>query len=199
MTAFSTPVSVTLEMQRQAIEGSQQAIEQTIESQQRANAMLLDSIGSTEDAQQQGFDLTRSVMHSYLDAFEASVPGTDEAVAEIRQTVDEQFDQLEANHTEAFETVEAELESGVDASNDVLAEQLEVLTEQLDLLAEAHADVEGQTLEAVEGAEAQFEDLQKQLDEQGEEISEQVQAQFEQFQRQLEQLQAQVDQPASNA
>lgn len=190
---FTTPVSTVFQMQRSAIEQSQQAVESGVEFQKRLNAAALDGVEATEEAQRSTVELTENAVHSYLDVLEATVPGAASVTGQVRETVDGQYDSLYQAHEEAFDVTEGEFAKGVDAYDELVVDYLAALNDQIEALLEAHEDVEAQTLEAFQQAEGQFEELQAQFEEQAEHFQEQFEAQFEQFQSQLEELQAQFD------
>lgn len=201
---FTTPVSTVFQMQRSAIEQSQQAVENGVEFQKRLNAAMLDGVEATEEAQRGTVEMTENAVHSYLDVLEATVPGAASMTGQVRETVDGQFDSLYQAHEEAFEMTEGEIAKGVDAYDEMAVDYLAAMNDQIEALLEAHEEIEGQTLEAFQQAEGQFEEMQAQFEESGEEMQaqfeeqaeyfqEQFEAQFEQFQSQLEELQAQFE------
>lgn len=201
---FTTPVSTAFEMQRSAIEQSQQAIESSVEFQKRLNAAALDGFEVTEEAQRGTVEMTENAVHSYLDVLEATVPGAGSVTGQVRENVDEGFDSLYEAHEEAFDVTEDEFAKGVAAYDELAVDYLVALNDQIETLLEAHEDVEGQTVETFQQAEGQFEEMQAQFEAQGEEMQaqfeaqterfqEQFETQFEQFQAQLEELQAQFE------
>ena len=110
------------------------------------------------------------------DAVAANVPGSDAAVQEVREAVDEGYDALLENHAEAFEAVAAEFEDNAGAFEDLSADYLEALDEQIALLVEAHEDLEAQSVEAIEQAAEGFEELQAQLEDVQQQAAEAVEA-----------------------
>jgi len=171
MVDYTTPVTTAFEAQRATIEQGQKALEQSVTFQQQLNQAMLGSLESQESAQRRGVELSQTAVHTYLDTLEASVPGVEPAVEELRNTVDEQFEFLLENHAEAFDAAEEEFGEGVDTYDEMTADTLEALDDQLSMLIEAHEDLETQSVEAVEGMADQVEDLQAQV----EEVSEQIQ------------------------
>lgn len=166
MTSYTTSITTAFDLQRSTIEQSQQALSNTVEFQKRFNDVVLDSVGTVEETQQQGLELTRTAIHNYLDAVETTVPGAADSLDldEIRATVDEQFAQLASSHAEAFDAYEAQLSEGADAYDEFTTDYLAAVNEQIDRLLEAHEDVEAQTVETLEGLEAQIEDVQAQVE-----------------------------------
>lgn len=200
MTEYTTPITTTFELQRTALKQGQRTIESGMEFQKRMNEAVLDGFDSQEAAQRRTIELTQSAMHSYLDAVEATVPGGASGVEEIRDTVDEQFATLDEGNAEAFDVVGDEFETGVEAYDQLATDYLSALEEQIDLVLEANEEVEGQTIDAIEQAQAQFERAEEQFEqaqarfeEQTEQFQEQFDRQFEQFQEQVEELQTQME------
>jgi len=170
--AYTTPVTTVFELQRAAVEQSQQAIHQSLEFQKRFNQALVDSLDSQESAQRRGVELNRTLIHSYLDAVESTVPGASAAVEDLRSSVDEQVDFLLENHAEAFDAVETEFEDGIGAYDELTDDYVGALDEQIELLVEAHEELEGQSVEAVEQMADQMEDLQDQVEDVQEQVRE---------------------------
>ncbi|MFB6202329.1 MAG: hypothetical protein ABEI98_10000 [Halorhabdus sp.] len=171
MIDYTTPVTTVFEAQRATINQSQQALEQSVNFQQQMSQAMLGSLESQESVQRRGVELSQTAIHTYLDTIESSMPGVEPAVEELRNTVDEQFEYLLENHAEAFDAIEDELGSGVDAYDEMTADSMDALDEQLSMLIEAHEELETQSVDAVEGMADQVEDLQAQV----EEVSEQIQ------------------------
>jgi len=182
MADYTTPVSTTFEMQRAAIKQSQQAMEQTMEFQQNVGQAFLDSLDSQESAQRRGVELGQQAIHSYLDTVENTVPGMAGTVDELRNAIDEQFEFLLENHAEVFENLGTELDEGMGAYDDLTADYVTAMDEQIEMVLDAHEDLEGQSLEAVEQVEEQMSQLQDQV----EQVQDQVREVQEQAQEQLE-------------
>ncbi len=170
MSEYTTPVTAAFEMQRQSIEQSRKAVEQTVEFQKTVTDAFVGSLDSQESAQRRGVELAQTAFHGYLDAVESAVPGVTPTVEEVRATVDEQYEFLLENHAEAFDNVEHELVESVDAYDDLTGDVLTAMDEQVEMLVEVHEDLEAQSVEAVEQWGDQLEELQDQV----EEVQEQV-------------------------
>jgi chromosome segregation ATPase len=164
MVDYTNPVTTTFALQRQSIRQGQQALEQTIDLQQRVGNAVIDGLDTQKSAQQQGVDLQQAALHAALDTVETTVPGSEKTVGELRETVDEQYEELLANHETAFATLVEFLSDGVDASDDLTAAYVDALDEQVALALEAHEALEAQAIDAVEGLGAQIEELQEQLE-----------------------------------
>ena len=161
--AYTTHITTAFEMQRATIEQSQQVFEQTLDFQQTVNEAVVNGFDSQESAQRRGVELSQTVLHSYLDIVESSVPGAAGSVDEVRAAVDEQFDFLLENHAEVFETVATEYEQGIDAYDELTADYVEAVDEQVEMLVEAHEELESQSVDVAEQWGEQLGDLQEQV------------------------------------
>ena len=167
---YTNPVRTTFELQRQTIESSHRALERGVETQRRLAEAVVDGMETTETAQRRTVELSRQAAHNTLDAVEAGLPGMEEAVAELRGTVDEGYDLLLENHAETFEGAVSGYENGLDATDEYVDGALDALDEQLAALVEAHEELEAQSVEAagrfgtqVEKLQADVEEMQEQL------------------------------------
>lgn len=199
MSEITNPISMAFEVQRNTIEQGQTAVEQTVDRQSGLNQAFLESVDSQVDLQQRGVEISRTAVHTYLDAVSSLSsstmdslwsPSTDVgAVDEIRATIDDQYDALLSSHEVGFEAVSAELENGVESYDDLLAENLNIYATQIEAVLESHEELEEQTIANAEELIEQVDELQSELEGQ----TEQVQQQFtEQIQEQFEQLQDQL-------
>lgn len=172
MVDYTSPITATFELQRQTIEQSQEALERGIEFQKDFNKALVDGLDGQEDAQRRVVELQREAILNTLETVETNVPGTEDATAEVRETVDEQFDQLLDNHEEAFENITAELEEGAETYENFVSEYLDALDDQLGMVIEAHEDLEEQSVETAEGITDQLDQLQSQVEDVQEQVTE---------------------------
>jgi len=176
MVDYTTPVTTAFEMQRATIEQSQKALEQTVSFQKNVNEAVIDSLDTQESAQRRSVELSKTALHSYLDAIEATMPGMGGTVDEIRQAVDEQYDFLLENHAEVFDNVESEMVEGVEAYDEMTEEYVAAVDEQVEMLVEAHEELEDQSIEVAEQFGDQLEEVQEQVEE--------IQSQVEEVQSQ---------------
>ncbi|WP_336325663.1 hypothetical protein [Halovenus sp. HT40] len=163
MTNFTNPIETTFELQRRSIEQSQQAIEQSFDVGQQISDSLIAGLESQEQFQRQLVELNRDTVTSALDAIEG-LPGADVAVDDLRENIDDGYDELLAGHEDAFDSISEELENGVDSYDDLTQDLLETVDEQLDLIVEAHEELEDQSVEAVDELAGRVEELQEQAD-----------------------------------
>jgi methyl-accepting chemotaxis protein len=165
MTDYTTPIEATFELQRQAVEGSHQAMQQGVEFQKRMNEAALEGFEAAESTQRNVVELQREAFHSMLDAVEANVPGAVSATDELRDMVDEGYDELLDVHSDTFDTFLGEYEGSMDTQAEMTEEYLDAMEEQFDLLLEAHEEIEDQSVEATEQVGEQVGELQEQMEE----------------------------------
>jgi len=158
-------VTATFEFQRRLLEQNRAVLEQSIAAGTRSTEGVVDGVAGRESVGRRAVELQRETVHAALDALEASVPGAEEATAGIRASVDEQFDQLLAVHEEAFENVTVQLQDGAEAYDEFTRDYLAAVDEQLGLVAEAHKQLEAESVEATERLAAQLEQLREQVQE----------------------------------
>lgn len=164
MVDYTSPITATFELQRQTIEQSQEALEQGIEFQKDFNQAMVNGLDGQEDAQRRVVELQREALLNTLETVETNIPGAEDATAEVRSTVDEQFDMLLENHEEAFENIASGIEDGTQSYDEFVADYLDALDDQLEMVIDAHEDLESQSVEAAEGITQQLEELQGQLE-----------------------------------
>ncbi|MXR51631.1 hypothetical protein GRX03_08450 [Halovenus sp. WSH3] len=172
MVDYTSPITATFELQRQTIKQSQEALEQGIQFQQDFNRALVGGLDGQEDAQRRVVELQRNAVLDALDTVEANIPGSEDATAEMRETVDEQFDQLLDNHEEAFETLTAEMEDGAESYENLVSEYLDTLDDQLEMLIDAHEGLEEQSVETAEELTEQLDQLQSQVEDVQQQVEE---------------------------
>ena len=178
----SNPFEPAFELQRQAIQGSQQAMRQSLTFQQQLNRALLTGFESSVDLNERGAETARQALHTTLDMVENMVPGATPGVDQVRMAIDEQFDMANEAGQQAVEAAE----SGVTDVEETSESYLEAVDEQVDTLLTAHRDFEEQTLTFLEDTEAQLEAMQAQTEGR-------LDDQLDQVQRQLDQLRSELN------
>lgn len=101
-----SPLTNAFELQQTTIEQSREAFERIVEFQLQMSEAAISGTEVTGELYRQGIEMDRRALHSYLDAVEATLPRSGDAVAQIRDTIEEQFDQLEEQQQEALSMVE---------------------------------------------------------------------------------------------
>lgn len=170
MTDDYSPLTNAFELQRTTIEQSREAFERIVEFQLQMSEAAVSGTEVTGELYRQGVEMNRRALHNYLDAVNATLPRSDDAIAQIRDTIDEQFDLLEEQQQEALSMAEENIED-TEQSSDAY---LEALDDQLDILIDAHKRTEQRTVEALEQIETQVEQLQEEGQEQAAELQERV-------------------------
>ncbi|SDJ59170.1 hypothetical protein SAMN05216226_105213 [Halovenus aranensis] len=178
MADYTTPITATFELQRQALVQSQRAIETGFEFQKEMATAAVESLDVQEASQRQVVEFLQDNVHRTLDAME-ELPGTAGMTEEVRTTVDDQYAQLLDAHAEAFDTIEDEFDDGTESYNEMMAEYLDTLDEQLETLLDAHEEVESHSVEATEQVEElqdQVEDVQAQIQDVSEQAADAIEA-----------------------
>jgi len=158
------------DVQRTAIEQSQDAFEQTVDAQQQFVESMMD-FGTAKQLNDRGFETAHSMVDAYFDALESAMPGDDASVLEdVHGMMVDQLDAAETTQNEALEAFEASVEDSMKLTDENLEAFVEALDEQVDAMLEVHGDVETETLAAVEDFETSLEDLQAQVTEMQQQI-----------------------------
>lgn len=165
MSQMNSPVSTMFDVQRSAIEQSQDAFEQTITAQQQFLESMMD-VGTAKRLNHRSFETAHAMVDAYFDALESAMP-TDRTTGleDVRGTMVDQLETAETTQTETLDAFEASVEDGMEITDETLDAFLAALDEQIEAMLEAHGDVETETLAAVEDFEASLEDLQAQVTE----------------------------------
>jgi hypothetical protein len=157
--ADTNPFSTAFEFQRTALRQSQEAVERAFDLQRDVNDAVLDSMTAGKSSRRESAELVRRSIVAYLDAVEATVPGSGAAVSELRRSVDETFDGLFESQEDAFDTAEEGVERSIESYDELSGEYVRTLEQQLDALLEAHETLEDDTVETFEEMQAQLEEL----------------------------------------
>ncbi|MFC6716616.1 helix-hairpin-helix domain-containing protein [Natrialbaceae archaeon GCM10025810] len=193
MSQSESPVRALFDVQRTAIKQSQQAIKQGLAVQRSTDKLTKNTLKAQESVQRQGLELAQATAHSYFGAAAAFASAGQSGGQQIHseaqqgsptQAIDQTFAQLKETHSEFYDTLERELDRGIDSFDDLSEEYVEALDEQVDGLMESTRTVEDQTTENV----SEFsQSLHEQL-ERTQEIQEQLEEEFERQTQQAEQL-----------
>ena len=120
MSQMNSPVSTMFDVQRTAIEQSQDAFEQTIDAQQQFVESMMD-FGTAKQLNDRGFETAHSMVDAYFDALESAMPGDDASVLEdVHGMMVDQLDAAETTQTEALDAFEATFEDGVEVTDETL-------------------------------------------------------------------------------
>jgi predicted flap endonuclease-1-like 5' DNA nuclease len=173
MSEANSPVSAMFDLQRNAIEQTHEAVKRGVDTQRKFGEAFVD-FGPAKQANERSYNAVRTVVDTYFDAVESTTPGQQDLLGDFRTTIDEQLDALEANQAEAIETIEANAQDGSESVDELFERITVALDKQSEAVLGAHADVEEQTVEAVEDLEGNLEELQAEFETQGAQFEEQV-------------------------
>lgn len=169
MANYTNPIKTTFELQRRSIEQGQQAIEQGVDLQRQVSGTVVTGLESQEELQRSVVGLSRDAVHNVLDVIEA-LPNADVAVEDLRENIDDGYDEALSSHEEVFDAISEELEGTIDSYDGLTDDLVESLNEQIELVVEAHEELEEQSIEAAEELAGQLEELQEQADDVQEQI-----------------------------
>ena len=196
MSNYSSPISVAFEFQRSALEGTHDAIENSVTAQKQFNNAVFGGFDPARNVSEQSTDLVRTGVDTYFEAIESVVPAGS-GFEELHGMMHEQLDMLEESQLDAIDQLETGLHESADSTEQFLDEFLAALDEQVATLLETHDDLEAQTVHALEDLETGIEELQTEFESQGEEIQAQLESQAEAIQEQLEEVTENIQQAAS--
>jgi len=195
MSEYSSPVSVAFDLQRSAVEGTHEAIENTVEAQKQFSHAVVDGFGPARDASERSADLFRTSVDSYFDAVESVLPAGS-GIEEVREALHDQLDAVEESQLDAIDQFEEGLNEGADSTAEFLDEFLAALDEQVATLLETHEDLESQTVDSLEQLEESIDELQAEMEAHGEDLQEQLEAQADAISEQLEEVSRSVQDAA---
>lgn len=185
MSEYTSPVTMAFEFQRNAIEGTHEAVENGIQMQKNLNDAFVGNFDPARDVSGRGTDLVRTSIDTYLDALESAVPAGS-GLSEIRTMMHDGVDTLEESQLEVIDQFEANVKESAESGEAFLDEFLAALDEQIETLLTNHEQLEEQTVAALEQLEEAVEELQDEFEARGEELQKQLESQAEAVQEQLE-------------
>lgn len=154
----TNPIETMFELQRQSIEQSRRAFEQSIDLTQSTTHAARDSVDTQRSIQEHNAELTKRALHTYIDVFEAATPRARETVraenqdpfAESHEAVDKGFDAFDDITDDAWKAYKRAVEGNVEASDEFLQMQREFTNESINTLLEFHADLERQVTDSTD-------------------------------------------------
>jgi len=144
MYAHTVALSVGFDIQRQAIESSQRALETTIDIQTNLTDSTIDTVSRQEDVQRRLLALQHVAIHRLLDRAGDQQVGVVELNEHLRSVTDDQFSSLYDGHKELFETLTTDLEASAAALDEVSMEYLDAIDELATLTMSATEQAETQ-------------------------------------------------------
>jgi predicted flap endonuclease-1-like 5' DNA nuclease len=119
-------MNAIFEMQRNAIQQSQQMMHQGVDMQQRMTESLLrNNLRAGQNAQRQGTELARNWVDTYFRALGTAFGQGD--TSEVNETLDEQFEQFTDSQEEAWSAFEDSLDQAMTAYEDLSESQKELV------------------------------------------------------------------------
>lgn len=185
MSEYTSPVSMAFEFQRNAIEGTHEAVQNSIQMQKNVNETFVGNFDPARDVSERGNDLVRTGIDTYFDAVESTVPAGS-GFAEVRTMMHDGLDTLEESQLDVIDQFEANVQESADSNEAFLDEFLTALDDQIATLLENHEQLEEQTVVALEQLEEAIEELLDEFEARGEELQKQLESQAEAVQEQLE-------------
>lgn len=184
--------------QRTAIKQGQQAFKQTLAFRRNADRAAQSGLKAQESMQRQALEMTQAMAHAYVDTTTAMLPTTD--APERHENLDDVFSRFKEIHTELYDTLERELDRGVETFDELSEEYVETVDSNTDEMLESHRTVEDRTVETVDGFSQQvregferIQELQDEFEDQFERGSEQAEELLELQVEQVEQIQTQLE------
>lgn len=175
MSGTQTPATVAFDLQRHAIEQTQDLFTRSIETQRSVAADLVD-FEPARQANERSYELARTLVDSYFDTLASGSVTDDEQLDEARAAVADQLDALEATQSEALAAVETNAREGNEAVDELVYAIVDSIDQQFDAVLDAHAEVEDETVAALSEFEGSLTEFQEELETYSEQVAEQVEA-----------------------
>lgn len=134
------PFASMMQMQKRAVEQSQQAVHEGVKMQKQMLDAFVDGLETQESVQRKGSDAARTAYEASIDAMSASVPGGRSASESTRRMVDDQFAAADDLSEQTWTAIEEGARENADAFDAYLEGSLDLFDESvsayLDYLAE---------------------------------------------------------------
>ncbi|MDG5761023.1 helix-hairpin-helix domain-containing protein [Natronococcus sp. A-GB1] len=191
------------DVQRAAIEGSQQLAERSFATRGTASRIALTGVKSQESLQRQQLELAQAMAHGTIGTMTAMVPGGNREP--IQEGINEGFDQLKTTHAEFYDALERELERDAESVDELSAEFTDAMETSTERLLESSRELEDRTVENVDELASQLRDqlertrelqdeLETQLEHRTEDVEELLETQADQIDAIQEQLEERTEQ-----
>lgn len=142
MSENTTPITAFFQLQRDTIRGTEEVFEAALDAPREFGEAFNLTGESGRETRDQTLEISRESLYRSLDAVE-SLPGPTPGINDLRESVDETFDELEAQNADACSTVTAEYET-------LESNLQEIIQEQMELYVEFNEELETQLVETVE-------------------------------------------------
>ena len=138
----NTVVGTAFELQRDTLKLGQRAIEQTAETRQNLNDLVLGGLETQEEAQKRTLEFSREAIEGLLDAVEGNVDGSEGTVRDIRDAVGDGFDDVIDRQGELFDSLAERYDPDAEAVGPLSEELLDALEEQLRFPIDANGELD---------------------------------------------------------
>ena len=150
-------MSAMFEMQRNAIQQTQQMMQQGIDMQQRMTESLMrNNLNMGHNAQRQGTEFARNWMDTYFQGLGMIFGQRD--TSEMSDTLKEQFDQFSDSQEEAWGEFEDSLNKAMEAYEDLNESQKELIDRSFNSFYEMQRETGEHVADAAEEMERQAEE-----------------------------------------
>lgn len=147
-------MNAMFEMQRNAIQQSQQMMQQGLDVQQRVTESLMrNNLNVGHNTQRQGTEFARNWMDTYFRAL-GSVFGQGDT-SEVSQTLEEQFEEFTDSQEEAWDSFEESLDQAMNAYEDLNRSQKELIDRSFNSFFEMQRETGERVADAAEEMERQ--------------------------------------------
>ena len=153
----NNPFAPMFELQRQSIEQGQKMIEQSIEVQNEVNKSFVKAVESQKSAQEKGVDAWKSATETSLNVADSTTPTDSTAFTDMQETIDDQFDALSDIHTEIWESVERDIETGTEVSEDMNETFLSFVNDSVEMAMKTSEQFEERSETVVDATDVEIE------------------------------------------
>jgi hypothetical protein len=152
-------MNAIFEMQRNAIQQSQQMMHQGVDMQQRMTESLLrNNLNTGRNAQRQGTELARNWMDTYFRAIGTMFGQSD--TSEVSGSLREEFEQFTDSQEEAWNSFEDSLDQAMTAYEDLSESQKELIDRSFNSFFEMQRETGERVADAAEEMERQAQESQ---------------------------------------
>lgn len=152
-------MSAMFEMQRNAIQQSQQMMQQGIDMQQRmTESVMRNNLNTGRNAQRQGTEFARSWLDTYFRSLGTMFGQSDNS--DVSQELREQFEQFNDSQEEAWSAFEDSLEQAMTAYEDLNDSQKDLIDRSFESFFEMQRETGQQVSDAAEEMERQAQESQ---------------------------------------
>lgn len=137
------PVSLAVDIQRNAIKRGRESIERSVAAQQRLGDTLVEGIESQGELQRELMEQQYVYFRELLKQADEDTPGQI-VDHDVLARMDEQAAAVYSEHVDTVDAIASDVETGVDTVEGVSESSLQSVEHQLDVLAETLQEIESQ-------------------------------------------------------